>query len=404
MKTAIISALLCLTAASSLQAQNDADTLYYDKNWKGVESKEFATYYRILPKSKDANFAKRFRTYYITGELQGEGEYVSIDKYNDKMSVFADEVTTYYKSGKIASKSNYVNGQLDGTCEEYSEDGLFLTKFVYSSGKPVGDTYTTTRTDNGITSQISYATGKPIVEQPSLDNRKIEYKDGEAWTYYNMNGIVIGMTNKEVNDYGKYYQLPIAIMNNSLAELDFNPDKMTATLTDNKGKVTNMKVLSSAEYMKKVDRSQSWSKVWNALAEASIASDAGKSSSTSVTTYGEKTSSRTSYSNNIGYKQNASKDTKVSGTAATHTTTYNGAAAYGAYLESDRRIAEYNQDLQAKRDERNAGYLKHSTIKPGESVAGYINIERKKGETLSISLNVDGITYPFVWDVSKKKK
>ena len=29
-------------------AQNQIDTLYYDKDWKGVENKAFATYFRII--------------------------------------------------------------------------------------------------------------------------------------------------------------------------------------------------------------------------------------------------------------------------------------------------------------------------------------------------------------------
>lgn len=93
-----------LFGASTLFAQSNQDTLFYDKNWKGVESKSFASYYRILSGNTDSNFGKRYRDYYITGELQSEGGYISIDKYDDSRSVMDGEWTNYYKSVKKSNK------------------------------------------------------------------------------------------------------------------------------------------------------------------------------------------------------------------------------------------------------------------------------------------------------------
>ena len=80
------------------------DTIFYDQNWKGVPNREFASFYRIVTESKDPNYRNRFRDYYITGELQAEGSYISIDKYDDQRSVFDGETTNYFKSGKIQRK------------------------------------------------------------------------------------------------------------------------------------------------------------------------------------------------------------------------------------------------------------------------------------------------------------
>lgn len=403
MKTILISAFLCLITAVSAGAQAKTDTLYYDKNWKGVESMDFATYYRIIPKSSDSQFGKRFRTFYITGEVQAEGQYVSIDKYNDKKSVFDDEVVTYYKSGNVESKSNYEAGKLEGEREEYTEDGVFCSKYEYKGGNLVNDYYVVERTDNMMTTRISIATGKPVPETPTLDDRKFQYRDGEAWTYYSMNGVEIGMTNKEVKDYGKYYQLPICITNNTVTEVDFDPDKMTATVEDNKGKISNIKVLTSADYMKKVDRSQGWSKTWNSLAESFAAMDAGNTTATSTTKYSGTVQQNSSQTYGRHHRDTQSNRVTESGKVTTETRVHDGAAAYDAYITADERIEAYNQKLDNERDEKNANYLKHTTIKPGESIAGYINIERKKGEILTVVMDVDGTKYTFPWDISKKK-
>ena len=44
----------------------------------------FASFYRIYDANDKSELKKHFRDYYITGELQSEGGYISIDKYNRK--------------------------------------------------------------------------------------------------------------------------------------------------------------------------------------------------------------------------------------------------------------------------------------------------------------------------------
>lgn len=84
-------------------SQSKIDTLYYDKDWKGCEQ-TFAAYRRVYSIPSDSNLTKRFRDYYITGELRADGEYVSIDKYDDSKSVFNGAFVYYYKSGKVERK------------------------------------------------------------------------------------------------------------------------------------------------------------------------------------------------------------------------------------------------------------------------------------------------------------
>ena len=75
-----------------------AQTYYYDKNWKGVEREDFAEYKRILAPSSDSlHYANKYRDFFITGEKQGEGEYITIDRYDDSKSVFDGEQLSYYR-------------------------------------------------------------------------------------------------------------------------------------------------------------------------------------------------------------------------------------------------------------------------------------------------------------------
>ena len=63
------------------------DTLYYDNNWKGVETKQFASFIRYVSYAQDGNYRNKFRTYFNTGELNSEGDFISIDKYDDSKSL-----------------------------------------------------------------------------------------------------------------------------------------------------------------------------------------------------------------------------------------------------------------------------------------------------------------------------
>lgn len=243
-------------------------------------------------------------------------------------------------------------------------------------------------------------------QKVSLTDKKVEYRNGQAWPYYEKNGIFIAMTNSTVKNYGKYFQISIVITNGSNSSIEFNPGLIIATLSDKKGQDKRLRVLSSNEYMQKVKRSQNWSMAMVGLAEGFAAAGAGYSSST--------TTSNTSYGGNVnssgrayaygsggyaygGYHGN----TNYSGNSRTtsRTTSYNGAEAYRAQVIASERMNNYNNSLLQERYTREEGYLKRTTIYPGETIVGYINIERKKGVSMNIVVNVGGVRYEFPWNV-----
>ena len=243
-------------------------------------------------------------------------------------------------------------------------------------------------------------------QKVSLNDKKVEYRNGQAWPYYEKNGIVIAMTNNTVKSYGKYFQISIVIMNGSNSSIEFNPDLITAGLFDKKGQGRRIRVLSSNEYMRKVKRKQNWDMAMVGLSEGLAAAGAGYSSST--------TTSSTNYSGNInssgrayasgsgGYAYGSYRgSTNYSGNSSTtsRTTSYNGAEAYRAQVIASERMNNYNNSLLQDRYMREEGYLKRTTIYPGETIVGYINIERKRGVSMSILVDIGGIKYEFPWNV-----
>ena len=405
------------------------DTLFYDKNWKGVESKAFAEYYRILSNSSDSHFGKRCRDYYITGELQSESGYISIDKYDDSKSVMDGEWVNYYKSGQTQAKGTRKNGVGNGEYTEYYENGLIKTHKYLINGKAdgilsqfdeKGDMCTQTEMVDGYPKYDYYvlsnkdgfgckyriSDNSPIWESPSYEEIKTEYKDGEAWSYYIKNGLMVAMNNSQVKDYGKWYRIQIAVSNNSIAPIDFDPDKIASSLKKTDGSKIALEIYSSDQYMKKVRRSQNWKKVLHEWSEGQAAAQAGYSTSTTKTN-----SSYDGYSNSHGnasaygsggyaqgnYSGNSTYHSNSSTTA--ETVTYDGAAAYQARVIASDRMANYENALLQERQIKQEGYLKRTTIYPGQAISGYINIKRVKGESMEVVLDINGAKYSFQWNL-----
>ena len=411
------------------QKPNTPSILYYDYEWKGVSDAAFATFFRILSNDDDYNYKQKCRDFYITGELQGESEYVSIDKYDDTKSIFTGPFVTYYKSGQIESKGYRSNGVLQGEYEAFYENGLLMKHVNFVDGKFQG-IYTEFSAEGDRCMQIEYERGQPkynyyylsnkdgyilklslsdntpIWESPDESEKQTRYKDGAEWPYYVKNGLVVAMTNEIVSDYGKYYRVSMIIANNSLVPIDIDPLDIETILTDKKGRNFSLRVLSSDEYARRIENRQNWNKFFVGLAEGIAAAGAGYSTSTtnsyaSYSGYGN--SNFNAYAiGSGGYAYgHGSSSTYWSGSssATSTTTTYNGAAAYQAQIIASERIAAYNSALDEEREIRQAGYFKKTTIYPGETVSGYVNIEQKKGVSLYVNVHINDAVYKFPWNI-----
>lgn len=433
-----------------------AQTYYYDKNWKGVEYEEFAEYKRVLSPSSDSlHFSNMYRDYYITGEKQGEGEYLSIDPYDDTKSVFNGEQISYYKNGKIANKYFIKNGVQIGEFERYFENGLLAIKgavgkngleglytefqgdgticvqIEYKDGQPLQDYYTVSN-NLGCISRFRIADNTPIYSPIDENMRKTQFFDDIEWEYYLSDGIMVAMANDKVYDYGNFISFSIVINNGTMTEIDFLPEKLSADLIDKKGHRRPLEILTRKEYMAKVDRSHSWSKFFAGLGAAATATAAGTStSSTNVSTnsstnsyaYGSYDASANAYGASIGAAvgsggwgvgastsaahANMHGSTSAYGYSNTHTNTsvrttnYDGAAAYQAYIIERERVAQYDEALAQEREAHYEGYLSRTTIQPGEKITGLLYAKKGKGERVSATLELNGISYYFEWSAPK---
>lgn len=207
-----------------------------------------------------------------------------------------------------------------------------------------------------------------------------EYYDGHIWAYRQIGDIVVGMTNyKEKDKYGKYYQIAIFIKNLGDISVTFDPENVTSTLYNKRGDAYELKVYTYDRYMKKVKTAQAWSM---ALLGFSAGINAGMAGY------------QTTYSNS--YMPNGMAYTQVH-------RTYNYAAASAANMAATTQMITLNRVMENDRNLKSQGYLKITTIHPDEGIIGYMNIKRKKGQTMTVNIPVNGQTCSFEWDLTKKK-
>lgn len=407
------------------------DTLYYDKDWKGVSNAAFATFYRVYDSKDKSDQKKHYRDYFITGELQAEGEYISIDEVDDSKSIFDGDYTTYYKSGKVEQKgyrdkgvgegeytAYYENGlvkmhtfmkdgKANGILTEFNEQGDMCTQIEMLNGKPRYDYYVLSNKD-GYSNKMSLSDNTPIWESPNLSEKKVDYRNGIAWPYYTKNGIMVAMTNTQVKDYGKWFQISLIIANHSVVPIEFDPEQMTSTLEKVNGQIVALDLWSSDRYMKKVRRRQNLMMVLAGIGEGLAAAGAGYSTSTTQTNmtyngysnsygnayaYGTGGYAYGSYNGHNSYHGNAS--------FTSTTVTYDAAAAYQAQVIASNRMAELGSSMLQEQAIKQEGYLKKTTIYPGDAISGYVNIKRIDGLSMTVCVNINGAKYEFPWDITK---
>lgn len=208
-----------------------------------------------------------------------------------------------------------------------------------------------------------------------------EYNDGRLWAYREIGDFVVGITNCETkDDYGRYYKIEIFIHNRGFEPVTFNPEEVSSRLITNAGDTLQMLVYTNEKYQKKIKRSQAWAMILY-----------GFSSGLNTATAGHSTSYSTSYSPN-GYAY----------TTITHH--YDANAASQARLAASYQMMTLGRSMENDRQIKEQGYLKKTTVHPGESIVGYMNIKRKKGHVLTVDVPVNGQVYSFDWDVRRNKK
>ncbi|MGL4412212.1 MAG: toxin-antitoxin system YwqK family antitoxin [Bacteroidales bacterium] len=399
MRLNLYSSLLILFSIifSSVKAEDRIDTTYFDKDWKVINNKQFADYYRYSLIPENSNSKKIFRSYYFTGELESIGGFISLSDTNDSLSVFEGEVIGYFRNGKMSYKRIYSDGKANGVFIDYSEDELIkcqgtlldgelnglYTEFYkdggfmqieYLNGRPKYDYYLMSNVE-GYMLRYSVFDDSPIWEQPIIDERKTDYRDGKQWQFYNKNGLMVAISNTPIKDYGSWHKVDILITNNSKEILEFDSDSLSSYSINKYGSPTLLPVWSSDMYLAKVRRVQNVNTAIGIISDGLAASFAGQSTSISYTNSPGKT-----------------------GTAITRTYSYNSAVAYQTQVLSRSWLSSVENQQMNIRDIKEQGYLKRNTIYPGETISGYIHIERISWDRLYVNLKMNDITYMFDWN------
>jgi len=398
----IISVLIATICATASANTLTLDTMYYDRSWKAVNGPYFASYYKVFENDTTSNKPKRFRNFYITGEIQADGYYITLDSIDDTQSIIDHEFISYYKNGNIQHcsvrentkltgeycdyypdgtlkrKSLFKNGLLDGITSEFS-DGI-CTQYEYKDGDIINGYYLMSNPE-GFFSRVKLNDNTPIFQSPAPNEIKSQYIDDILWYYYVKDGLIVELSMSSTNDYGKYYRVYIRLTNNSFFPVEIDPETFTAGIRDNKGFDKALKIQSATQYDKRINRTQKWEEALTSFS-AGVASVSAGLSTTTSNTYG----------------------ISSSGTYWGHTksTTYNTSEAIQTRIMMSQELAKFTEQNAQKRKVRNDGYLKRTTINPGECVEGYFNILRKKGKEIYVFLNIADAVFQF-WINTEKK-
>lgn len=376
------------------EPQDRLDTIYYNKNWKVCRNKAFANYYRLALYPVDTTMSKEFRTYYMSGELQGEGTFVTLDKEDDAKSVFSGSIATYFKNGKPEELKTYKDGKLDneytsfyangfvrehfflnngvkeGVMAAFTEDGRACTLTLYHDDAPEG-VYVVVDAD-GNYSKYSLTDKQPILETPSPDEMRTEYKNGVAWPYYNKNGLIVGVSNSLVDEnIGGYREIGVQIVNKSMMNVDIDPSEIEIYDLKN-GKRKDFELVGVEEYDKKI------LKFKKKMAKRMVKNKAVV---------------QTERENNV----NANLGAQVFDAGTSNTI-----KDFQMRICKMRQLEAGNRMKYSEKMPEDLGYLERTTIHPGEVVSGYLYTSDRKAADLFVKVKINGVAYEFEWKATKK--
>lgn len=395
-ETAMAASLLMDTVVAVVPEvpKDRTDTIYYDKQWRVISNKTFASYYRYALYPADSLATKYFKTFYTDGKLQGEGTFISLDERNDKYSVFDGNVTNYYESGEVKEKLNYANGKQNGEFTSYYENGNIKEHATLASGRKTGihssftedgkvcrlqefdndapaNHYVIVDMDGNYSKYDTY-TARLILEKPSTDEIKTEYKNGVAWPYYNKNGLIIGVSNdSKKEDIGKLREIGVFLVNKSMENVEIDPAQIEVYHVK-KGKRSDFEIMSADDYDKKIYKKK-MKNVKKQLKQKAVVT--------------------------IEHEDNVNANL---GASVFDAGTSNTLKAFQERMTKLDKLVESNRMHYENRSHEDLGYLERTTVHPGEVVSGFLYTDDKKVEDLFVKVTVNGIDYLYEWKESKK--
>jgi hypothetical protein len=233
-----------------------------------------------------------------------------------------------------------------------------------------------------------------------------EYIDGRLIKTQAKEGILVSTSLRAIqrND-GKYYTFDVSVSNSSQKTKTVKVNDFKAQIVNHKEKKEDLNVLSNKEYQDIKQKRGSFRAGLTSLVGSFKAEKAGTSvSQTNTNVSGSSSTSgsaRVNASNSNGaYAQangNYSGRNNTNINAKSTTVSYNGAAAYEAQQNEERKLNEFMILQQEAKNRWNDMYIKSNTLSPLESMSGLLNVEYKKGELIELSINVEDINFLFKW-------
>jgi antitoxin component YwqK of YwqJK toxin-antitoxin module len=166
MKTKSILLFICIIYSLSVVCQED-NTIYYDENWKEISDKSEAHFYRKISESADNPKHFVVKDFYISGEIQMEAIYSSLDPEIKNGDAFF-----YYKNGQKQTKRFYIDNEENGSYQEW-----------FPNGNPLSEGAMKNNEENGIW-KYYYSDGKLRKEGAYANG----YEDG-VWKIYNLDEV-----------------------------------------------------------------------------------------------------------------------------------------------------------------------------------------------------------------------
>lgn len=125
--------LMAWVLCQSVSAQK-AVKEFFNTDWKQCDS-VVASYYRLITYDEKGSPVGIVKDYYISGELQWEGRFSFLDKYDSYNSRHEGECIWYYKNGKRQTSTTYKNGIRSGLSRGWYENGTRSYESNYKEGK-----------------------------------------------------------------------------------------------------------------------------------------------------------------------------------------------------------------------------------------------------------------------------
>lgn len=380
---------------------------------------------------------------YTKGVMTGTYEYYLENGQISQKATFKDGLLNgsseeYYDNGVMKNKFRYRNGNYHGKCTEYAPNSLVTTEAHYKDGKLHGlltqffedGTYKQLEYENGYPSTEYYYYGTPTGQMSKVrisdntlyweklteNDRKTTYRKGDTWQYYSQNGLTIAMTNTLSNEYGKWFKLDIIITNESIEPQTFDPFYGITAWSSKSGKLTYLDVWPYEAYAARVSNRQALTGVLVAIGEGLSNVNAGYSTSTTQTNqvYGGQVNSvgvgaavgAGAVAGSGGYAVGAgaavgayaNSTSYVGGSSTTSTTvTYDAGVALQKEVLSAQKLQALGDSFYEERAAIEKGYLEKTIIYPGETISGFIYVQRKSGEVVEFVFNIGGCDYKYSW-------